>query len=77
MPFPTDIEIEILELSFSNENSQVATFASSFSYVPRVTVISTGNENMYVSDVTKNSCTVNSSVTMTGTVQVHVLGYYP
>lgn len=72
---PPNIEIEMFELSFLAENSQNVTFSSSFSHFPTVTAISSGNENIYVDNITKVGCTVNSSIVITGNVQVQVMGY--
>jgi len=69
------VEIEMFELSFVAESSKSITFSCSFSHFPKVTAITDGNENIYVSDITKNSCLIHSSINMTGTVRVQVMGY--
>ena len=72
---PSHVEIELFELSFSEESSRIITFSCSFSRIPQITVTTSGNENMYVSNITKSGCTVHASANITGTVRVHVIGY--
>ena len=69
------VEIEMFELSFSNESTKDITFTCSFSHIPTVTAIPDGNENIYLTSVSKVGCTINSSANMTGTVRVQVMGY--
>ena len=70
-----NIEIEMFEVSFSNQNSKAITFGHSFSHTPAVTAIPSGNENIYINNLSEYGCTINSSIDITGTVRVQVMGY--
>tara|TARA_Y100000034_G_scaffold104892_1_gene131760 strand:- start:324 stop:542 length:219 start_codon:yes stop_codon:yes gene_type:complete len=70
---PTDIEMQMFELSFSSEDTQDITF--SFTNVPKVTVTSNEDVNIYINNLTNAGCTVNTSAKMTGTVYVQLMGY--
>jgi hypothetical protein len=65
-------EMETFEVSFSNETEKSISY--SFTKVPKLTATTDDNINIYLSNITDSSCTINASTKFTGTVYVHAIG---
>ena len=73
-----NIEIENIEVSFSNQDSSNVTFTG-FTNTPRVVAIgkseAIANVNIFIDSITQGGCTVRASSKITGTVIVRAIGY--
>ena len=72
--------IETAKITFTNSSSESHTFTSTFLELPIVTVVSvdsegndTANVNVFLSNVSKTSVTIEASQTFTGTVHLHAI----
>ena len=77
---PSDIEIEVGEISYSGSDTGTYTFESTFLTVPMITAISydsesnnTANVNVYIDAVSTTSVTIKTSAPFTGKVHFHAI----
>ena len=77
---PSDIEIEVGEISYSNSDTGTYTFTSTFLNAPMITAISydsesngTANINVYIDSVSTSSVTIKTSAAFTGKVHFHAI----
>ena len=77
---PSDIEIEVGEITYTNADSGTYTFTSTFLNAPMITAISydsesngTANVNVYISAVSTTSVTIKTSAPFTGKVHFHAI----
>jgi hypothetical protein len=73
-----NIEMENIEVSFSNQDSSNVTFTG-FTNIPKVVAIGKSdgiaNVNIFIESITQASCVVRTSSKITGTVIVRAIGY--
>tara|TARA_R110001583_G_scaffold31600_1_gene107834 strand:+ start:844 stop:1083 length:240 start_codon:yes stop_codon:yes gene_type:complete len=73
-----NIEMENIEVSFSNQDSSNVIFTG-FTNIPKVVAIGKSdgiaNVNIFIESITQANCVVRTSSKITGTVIVRAIGY--
>lgn len=65
------MQIDNQTVSFINESSKIVNFSSSFVGLPAISAIAENNNTeIFVSNITTSSCTLNTSAPITGQILV-------
>ncbi len=76
----SEVTIEIGKVSFNNASSATYTFTETYTSAPTITAVSvdsssnnTANVNIFISEITTQKATFNSSQAFTGNVHFHII----
>lgn len=69
----SDTNIEMFNVTFSDQSSKSVTFGLVYTAIPTVTATPQGNVNVFVKNLTTAGCTIETSDNFSGIVMVHVI----